>query len=144
MKYVHNNMQNTVCMYICTVYECMHLVRTHSMYINTTLYIHTVVHKSNYIYIYIFNFQSLFQCKELCALHALNNLFQCAGTFQQSQLDAICHELAPRAWVNPHKSLLGLGNYDVNVLSRALQELGYEAVWFDKRKYVHIFVIHNY
>ncbi|KAF4520313.1 hypothetical protein B566_EDAN004373 [Ephemera danica] len=74
------------------------------------------------------------QCKELCALHALNNLFQRAGTFQQTQLDAICHSLAPNAWVNPHKSLLGLGNYDVNVLTRALQCHGYEAVWFDKRK----------
>ena len=30
--------------------------------------------------------------------------------------------------------MLGLGNYDVNVLMKALQSKGYEAEWFDKRK----------
>ncbi|XP_065340676.1 josephin-like protein [Cloeon dipterum] len=74
------------------------------------------------------------QCKELCALHALNNIFQQQDAFKQADLDAICNSLAPKAWVNPHKSFLGLGNYDINVLSTALQTVGYEAVWFDKRK----------
>lgn len=37
-------------------------------------------------------------------------------------------------WINPHKSLLGLGNYDINVIMAALQLRGREAVWFDKRR----------
>jgi josephin len=36
--------------------------------------------------------------------------------------------------INPHKSLLGLGNYDVNVIMASLQIKGFQAVWFDKRK----------
>lgn len=36
--------------------------------------------------------------------------------------------------MNPHKSSLGLGNYDINVIMKALQTKGLEAVWFDKRR----------
>lgn len=74
------------------------------------------------------------QSKELCLLHALNNLFQDPDAFRQSDLDNICYELSPETWVNPHKSMLGLGNYDVNVLSAALQTKNCDSVWFDKRK----------
>lgn len=74
------------------------------------------------------------QVKELCALHALNNLFQTANSFSKEQLDAICHSLSPDVWINPHKSLLGLGNYDINVIMKALQSKNCEAIWFDKRK----------
>ncbi|KFM69533.1 Josephin-1, partial [Stegodyphus mimosarum] len=74
------------------------------------------------------------QVKELCALHALNNLFQDKNAFNKQILDNICHSLSPDNLVNPHKSMLGLGNYDVNVLMAALQLKGYEAMWFDKRK----------
>lgn len=74
------------------------------------------------------------QVKELCALHALNNLFQDRNAFNKQTLDNICHSLSPDNLVNPHKSMLGLGNYDVNVLMSALQQKGYEAIWFDKRK----------
>lgn len=73
------------------------------------------------------------QVKELCALHALNNLFQEQDAFSKSELDDICHSLSPDVCINPHRSLLGLGNYDVNVIMSALQRKGYEAVWFDKR-----------
>lgn len=76
----------------------------------------------------------LFQVKELCALHALNNLFQERG-FSKQELDQICDSLSPDVWINPHKSLLGLGNYDINVIMAALQRRGCEAVWFDKRRY---------
>lgn len=72
--------------------------------------------------------------KELCALHALNNLFQEHDAFSKTELDAICYSLSPNVWINPHKSLLGLGNYDINVIMAALQQKGYEAIWFDKRK----------
>jgi len=74
------------------------------------------------------------QVKELCALHALNNLFQERDAFSKTELDAICYSLSPNVWINPHKSLLGLGNYDINVIMAALQRKGYEAIWFDKRK----------
>lgn len=74
------------------------------------------------------------QIRELCALHALNNLFQgkcrqsktsellakhCVnrclflefyltvkGTFTKSELDSICVQLSPDDWINPHKSLV--------------------------------------
>lgn len=74
------------------------------------------------------------QVRELCALHALNNLFQDEKAFTKEMLDNICHQLSPDNIVNPHKSMLGLGNYDVNVIMKSLQEKGYEAIWFDKRK----------
>jgi josephin len=75
------------------------------------------------------------QVKQLCALHALNNLFQDKNAFCQKDLDSICHALSPTSrFINPHKSSLGLGNYDVNVLMTAVQQKGFEAVWFDKRK----------
>lgn len=73
------------------------------------------------------------QVKELCALHALNNLFQERG-FSKQDLDQICYSLSPDVWINPHKSFLGFGNYDINVIMAALQKRGREAVWFDKRR----------
>lgn len=102
------------------------------------------------------------QIRELCALHALNNLFQgelcydsviknisskliiiliqlsvwliAKGTFTKAELDDICIQLSPNEWINPHKSMLGLGSYDINVIMTALQAKGCEAIWFDKRK----------
>ncbi|XP_077295850.1 josephin domain containing [Arctopsyche grandis] len=74
------------------------------------------------------------QVRELCALHALNNLFQARGSYTKSELDNICNNLSPNVWINPHRSILGLGNYDINVIMAALQKKGREAVWFDKRK----------
>lgn len=56
------------------------------------------------------------------------------GSFTKVQLDEICRSLSPDEWINPHRSVLGLGNYDVNVILSAVQQKGYEAVWFDKRK----------
>ncbi|NXL12822.1 JOS2 protein, partial [Mesembrinibis cayennensis] len=81
---------------------------------------------------------------ELCALHALNNVLQ-RPCFTRRAADAICHRraplpppkttpLAPDARLNPHRSLLGTGNYDVNVIMAALQSLGLAAVWWDKRR----------
>uniref|UniRef100_A0A8C3CBA0 Josephin-2 n=1 Tax=Cairina moschata TaxID=8855 RepID=A0A8C3CBA0_CAIMO len=45
-----------------------------------------------------------------------------------------CVQLAPDARLNPHRSVLGTGNYDVNVIMAALQSLGLAAVWWDKRR----------
>ncbi|XP_069975377.1 josephin-like protein [Penaeus vannamei] len=74
------------------------------------------------------------QIKELCALHSLNNLFQDGGAFAKSELDNICYALSPDNWFNPHKSLLGTGNYDINVIMAALVTKGCGIEWFDKRK----------
>ncbi|XP_062544891.1 josephin-like protein isoform X1 [Armigeres subalbatus] len=74
------------------------------------------------------------QIKELCALHALNNLFQDKESYNKIQLDEICRNLAPNDYINPHRSILGLGNYDINVIITALHIKDCEAVWFDKRK----------
>lgn len=74
------------------------------------------------------------QVRELCALHALNNLFQDRTAFSKNELDSICHTLSPENWINPHRSILGLGNYDINVIMSALQSRGYDMIWFDKRK----------
>jgi len=73
------------------------------------------------------------QVKALCALHALNNVLQ-EKKFAKEDLDEICNELDPGSWLNSHKSVLGIGNYDVNVIMAALGRCDKEFIWFDKRK----------
>ncbi|XP_056372224.1 josephin-2-like, partial [Oenanthe melanoleuca] len=70
---------------------------------------------------------------ELCALHALNNLLQ-RPWLSKAAADGICRRLAPRARPNPHRSPLGTGSYDVNVVMAALGTLGLAAVWWDRRR----------
>uniref|UniRef100_A0A674C0G3 Josephin-1 n=1 Tax=Salmo trutta TaxID=8032 RepID=A0A674C0G3_SALTR len=54
------------------------------------------------------------------------------------------HRLSPSTLVTPHKkSMLGNGNYDVNVIMAALQTRGYEAVWWDKRRDVGSIALSN-
>ncbi|XP_056299606.1 josephin-2 [Pseudoliparis swirei] len=72
---------------------------------------------------------------ELCAIHALNNVLQ-ERVFTKETADDICKRLAPQCVVNPHRSLLGTGNYDVNVIMAALQSRELAAVWWDKRRTV--------
>lgn len=48
-------------------------------------------------------------------------------------MDQICAGLSDE-YINPHKSVLGLGNYDVNAIMVALETKGKSLVWFDKRK----------
>uniref|UniRef100_A0A3P9HDC6 Josephin-1 n=1 Tax=Oryzias latipes TaxID=8090 RepID=A0A3P9HDC6_ORYLA len=75
------------------------------------------------------------QRRELCALHALNNVFQDGTAFSRDALQEIYQRLSPSTMVTPHKkSMLGNGNYDVNVIMAALQTRGFEAVWWDKRR----------
>uniref|UniRef100_A0A8C6F964 Josephin-1 n=1 Tax=Monodon monoceros TaxID=40151 RepID=A0A8C6F964_MONMO len=75
------------------------------------------------------------QRRELWALHALNNVFQDSNAFTRDTLQEIFQRLSPNTMVTPHKkSMLGNGNYDVNVIMAALQTKGYEAVWCDKRR----------
>lgn len=49
-------------------------------------------------------------------------------------MDEISVNLSPEYYVNPHRSVLGLGNYDVNVIMAALQAHGMNLIWYDKRK----------
>ncbi|XP_071251144.1 josephin-2 isoform X1 [Salvelinus alpinus] len=70
---------------------------------------------------------------ELCAIHALNNVLQ-EQVFTKEMADDICKRLTPQCVVNPHRSMLGTGNYDVNVIMAALQSRELAAVWWDKRR----------
>ncbi|KAH8272606.1 hypothetical protein KR018_004053, partial [Drosophila ironensis] len=54
--------------------------------------------------------------------------------YSKNDLDDICVHLCPTGWINPHRSFLGLGNYDINVIIAALKTRNCEVVWFDKRK----------
>ncbi|OXB60850.1 hypothetical protein ASZ78_014402 [Callipepla squamata] len=109
------------------------------------------------------------QRRELCALHALNNVFQDSNAFTREALQEIFQRYSIRHWqkpllplvlrfagscsvcrlspntmVTPHKkSMLGNGNYDVNVIMAALQTKGYEAVWWDKRRDVNVIALSN-
>lgn len=72
---------------------------------------------------------------QLCLVHALNMLMG-SKQVDQANLDVICERLAPDSsfWWNPHRSALGLGNYDANVALTVFQEHGLEATFFDSRK----------
>ncbi|CAG0918614.1 unnamed protein product [Notodromas monacha] len=71
---------------------------------------------------------------ELCALHALNNLFQ-KQEFTRQELDDVCRNLDPDSFLNAHKSWIpGFGNYDYNVIAVALKSRGYSLNWFDSRR----------
>ncbi|NP_001187389.1 josephin-1 [Ictalurus punctatus] len=84
------------------------------------------------------------QHRELCALHALNNVFQDGAAFSREALQEIYQRLSPSTLVTPHKkSMLGNGNYDVNVIMAALQTRGYEAVWWGKRRDVSSIALPN-
>ncbi|KAM7542336.1 hypothetical protein Aperf_G00000005955 [Anoplocephala perfoliata] len=70
----------------------------------------------------------------LCAVHAINNVLQ-RDAVTKADLNRICEELAPDCspLMNPHRNVLGLGNFDANALIVALQQTGHDIVWFDKR-----------
>eukprot|EP00794_Sanderia_malayensis_P009303 gene9303-10284_t len=61
---------------------------------------------------------------QLCALHAINNLFQDGCVIDKKTMNNICKNLAPDTYMNPHKSILGVGNYDVNAIMVVLDERG--------------------
>lgn len=56
------------------------------------------------------------------------------GEFSKTIMDEISVNLSPEYYINPHRSVIGLGNYDVNVIMAALQSRGMNLVWYDKRK----------
>ena len=44
--------------------------------------------------------------------------------------------MSPNDLINPHKSILGRGNYNINVIMKAVQIKDHEVIWFDKRRYI--------
>ncbi|KAI6176901.1 Ubiquitinyl hydrolase 1 [Aphelenchoides bicaudatus] len=86
------------------------------------------------------------QHRQLCLLHTLNNLFQ-RQEYAKEELDRICETFDSSYWFNSHRSVFGFGNYDVNILLRALETRGLEATWFDKRlsaKEINHDAVHSY
>ena len=69
-----------------------------------------------------------------CAIHAINNLFQSPNVCSKEKLDEISYNLTPSRWNNPHKSVFGFGNYDVNVILSFMQIKEHDVIWFDKRR----------
>lgn len=72
------------------------------------------------------------QERQYCAVHAINNLIG-SPVCTVDELNAIANELSPSSWLNPHKSIWGTGNFDVNVLLSTLKRHGYESDYFDNR-----------
>lgn len=68
----------------------------------------------------------------LCGVHAVNNLLQ-TPRYTKRDFDRVCLELSPSSFLNPHRSVLGIGNYDVNVVMMLLQQEGLCVNWHDKR-----------
>jgi josephin len=76
----------------------------------------------------------------LCGVHAVNNLLQ-TERFTKHDFDRTCLNLVQlssqqpqQLWkANPHRSVWGIGNYDVNVVTALLQEAGYCVRWQDRR-----------
>ena len=81
----------------------------------------------------------------LCAVHALNNLFQ-RHVFSSSALDDIAYGLTPQATFsfNPHKSVWGIGNYDVNVVEKALDTVGCSLKWLKQTQDVQALDLDKY
>ena len=73
--------------------------------------------------------QSLYKC----GVHAVNNLLG-ESCFNGADFERFAEELTPGSWWNPHKAVLGLGNYDVNVLEYALLKRDVAIEWHDNRR----------
>ncbi len=75
------------------------------------------------------------QCRQQCLLHTLNNLFQ-EQRFTPSDLDRLADALAPGKLplplLHPHRTLF-LGNWDINVLEKAVESADRSLKWHDQR-----------
>lgn len=81
------------------------------------------------------------QSLRLCALHSLNNLLQQPRSFTKADLDRISEDLVKEnealnyyTVFNPHRHSLGMGDYDVNVITKALDIKGFDMQWFNSSK----------
>ncbi|EFO83519.1 hypothetical protein CRE_03101 [Caenorhabditis remanei] len=69
---------------------------------------------------------------QYCLVHTVNNILQKAE-FDPAKMDEICYAFNESKWFNPHRSWIGTGNYDINILMAALQQYDLKVMWFDKR-----------
>ncbi|KAJ2598031.1 Josephin-2 [Coemansia sp. RSA 1285] len=75
----------------------------------------------------------------LCAKHSLNNVLQQEACTQADleRIAKVLHDLHPEetGWLkfNAHKNFLGFGDYDVNVMTAALNENECDLKWHDNR-----------
>ena len=82
----------------------------------------------------LLSYKSSHPCSSHCVpVWLLRVQFQ-AHVYDKFSFDAICNQLTPDVWINPHRSLLGVGNYDINVLITALQTHAYNTHWHDRRR----------
>lgn len=69
---------------------------------------------------------------QMCLVHTLNMLLG-DKIFSKASLDAVCEQLTEKKWFNPHRSPLGLGNYDVNVAISAMEPYLLDVSFVDPR-----------
>ncbi|UMM21581.1 hypothetical protein L5515_003197 [Caenorhabditis briggsae] len=69
---------------------------------------------------------------QYCLIHTVNNILQ-KKEFDATKMDEICYGMNESKWFNPHRSWIGTGNYDANILMASLQKHNLKVVWFDKR-----------
>ncbi|CAN8068657.1 unnamed protein product [Agarophyton chilense] len=81
------------------------------------------------------------QSRFRCGLHAINALLKYPA-YTPASLDAIADDLRSYHGANtnhfrhPHRSMLGMGDYDINVLLVALQQHGMSARWFSQKQQI--------
>ncbi|KAJ1976205.1 Josephin-1, partial [Dimargaris cristalligena] len=62
------------------------------------------------------------------------------AAFSRNDLEQFASDLGQvsnnihRRWWNPHRLLFKLGDYDINVLTLALESRGFDLQWFDARE----------
>lgn len=74
-----------------------------------------------------------------CAIHTVNSILQ-SPIYTPETFDFLAKELYQNdptsPFINPYKSPLGTGNYDINVMEKALNFEGYSIKWHDFRRKV--------
>lgn len=75
------------------------------------------------------------QTRWRCGLHAVNALLK-RPAYTPAHFDAIADSLAAEyhtSWYNPHRSAIGMGNYDANVLLTALRRAHKTTAWLSEK-----------
>ena len=65
-----------------------------------------------------------------CGLHSLNNLFQTPKLFTRDHLEIFVQEYDKRTFFNDYRTLF-FGNYDLRILIRAIDRLGFDVRQID-------------
>jgi josephin len=76
------------------------------------------------------------QSLQLCGVHCINAMLQ-RCVYTQAAMDAIAESMDPSSsmfHINAHRSMFGLGNYDANVILKALGDHGFDYQYFDARQ----------